>query len=222
MPYYVGAGTPEWEEYLEGAQTGSGEPPQSLFAYIEPSAAAATVLAFPAAPGREPNVPRRGTYSPRPAPRPGFFARLFGGKAAPEQETPPPTPEQLLESFNAEEKAAAAHALWKVSGLTAGCRAQGVRRVFGSYDGGGDESFTYLRGIEMRDGRVIRPASLPEDMRGVDYGQLVEDAAAALMGTFDAGEFVVHGVLVIDFDACTITDEKNADVIFGNTMPWEV
>ena len=52
MPYYVGAGTPEWEEYLEGAQTESGEPPQSLFAYIEPSAAAATVLAFPAAPGR--------------------------------------------------------------------------------------------------------------------------------------------------------------------------
>jgi hypothetical protein len=42
------------------------------------------------------------------------------------------------------------------------------------------------------------------------------------MGTFDAGEFVVHGVLVIDFDACTITDEKNADVIFGNKMPWEV
>jgi hypothetical protein len=222
MPYYVGAGTPEWDTYLEGAQTESGEPPQSLFTYIEPSAAVTTMLAFPETPGPEPEIPPRGIHSPSPASKPGFFARLFGAKAAPAEEAPQLTPEQLLESFNAKEKAIAAHALWKVSRLTAAYRALGVKRVFGSYDGGGDESFTYFRGVEMRDGRVIRPASLPEEMRAIDDGQLVEDAAAALMGTFDAGEFVLHGVLIIDFDACTITDEKNADVIFGDKMPWEV
>jgi hypothetical protein len=137
------------------------------------------------------------------------------------EEAPQPTLEQLLESFNAEEKAVAARALWKVCGQTAAYRALGVRRVFSSYDGGGDESFTYFRGVEMSNGRVIRPASLPEEMRGIDHGLLVENAAAALMGNFDAGEFALHGVLIIDFDACTITDEKNADVVFGDKMPWE-
>jgi hypothetical protein len=95
----------------------------------------------------------------------------------------------------------------------------GVKRVFGRYDGGGDESFTHVLGIEMSDGGVI-PAA-PHDGTE-DIAELVEDAAAALMGHFDVGSFVLYGVVIIDFDACTITDEKNADVVFGDKMPWEV
>ena len=40
------------------------------------------------------------------------------------------------------------------------------------------------------------------------------------MGTFDAGEFTVRGAVTIDFDSCTITDEKNADVVFGDKVVW--
>ncbi len=223
MPYYVGAGTPEWDEYMDRAEFDvGGPPPPSLFAYVEPWVVDTTVLAFPEAPGPEPEVPRRAAYGPSPAPKPGFFARLLGQTAAPVEETRQPTPEQLLESFKAVEKAAAARALWKVSGLTASCRALGVRRVFGSYDGGGDESFTYFRAVEMSDGRVIAAEPFRNEAGRIDCDQLIENAAAALMGSFDAGEFVLHGVLTIDFDACTITDEKNADVVFGDKMPWEV
>jgi hypothetical protein len=228
MPYYVGAGTPEWDQYMDGAQTESEEPLPSLFSYIEPSVAETTVLAFSETPGPEPEVPRRAAFNPRRAPKPGFFARLFGAKAPPVEETPQPTPEQMFESYQAEQKAAAAQELWEVSRLTAPCRALGVKRVFASYDGGGDESFTYFRGVEMSDGHVLTADSLRqeeprrEEVQGIDFEPLVEHAAAALMGSFDAGEFILHGVLIIDFDACTITDEKNADVVFGGKMPWEV
>jgi hypothetical protein len=112
--------------------------------------------------------------------------------------------------------------LRQASSLTADCRALGIKRVFGSYDGGSDESFTYFEGIEMRDGRTFAAESVRDETRGVDCAQLVEDAAHALMGGFDSGPFILHGVLTIDFDACTITDEKNPDIVFGDKKPWEI
>src|SRR5262249_16024436 len=96
------------------------------------------------------------------------------------------------------------------------------KRVFGSYDGGGDESFTYFNGIEMSDGRAISAELLRGEAGGIDCERLVEDAAFALMGRFDAGNFQLHGVVIIDFDTCRITDERDADVVFGHKMPWEV
>jgi hypothetical protein len=242
---------PEWDE---GWDTESGDPPESLFAYVEPWVANTTVLAFPETPGPEPETPQRAAfYDPPRAPKPGFVARLFGKKAPPEM--PPRSPEQFAEDYTKMQKAIAAHALWTVSVLAARCRALGLRRVFGIYDGGGDESFTDFRGIEMNDGRVITAAELgipdtalrrdtmlqdglfsharAEVQRSdalaasalvsvEDAGQLVESAAAALMGAFDAGEFALHGVLIIDVGACTITDEKNFDVVFGDKKPWEI
>ncbi len=122
------------------------------------------------------------------------------------------------------------HALWKVSGMAATCRAMGVKRVFGSYDGGGDESFTHYQGVEMSDGRAI-PASetlrtmadlLHGEPRGIDYDEMVENAVFALMDdSFGIGSLTLRGVLIIDLDACTITDEKSADVVLGNKMPWD-
>jgi hypothetical protein len=111
-------------------------------------------------------------------------------------------------------------ALWEVSTLAETCRDLSVKRVFGSYDGGGDESFTHFQGVEMSDGRVLQAGSSLDDE--IDFDQLVEAAVSALMGGFDVGEFSLHGVVIIDVDACTITDEKNADVVLGNKKPWEV
>jgi hypothetical protein len=62
---------------------------------------------------------------------------------------------------------------------------------------------------------VVPVGSTRSEMGGIDCEQLIENAAFALMGTYDAGEFVLRGALVIDFDACTITDEGDADVVFG-------
>jgi hypothetical protein len=194
MPYYIGEEMPEWDEYREWEDSGGrGERPLSLFKYIDPSQAKTTVLPFPPTPGPEPEPPQDDGY---------------------------------LEEM----EAVSAHALWKVSGQTAACRTLGVKRVFGSYDGGGDESFTHHQGVEMSDGRVI-PTSpalrtmadlLHGEPRGVDYDELVENAVSALMGHYGEGPYTLQGVVIIDFDACTITDEKNADVVLGDKMPWEV
>jgi hypothetical protein len=222
MPYYVGAGEPEWDEYLAQSETDSFNEPVSLFKYVEPWQAETTVLRFAEAPGAEPEAPQNTAYRQPPTPRRGFFARLFGKQAASVAETPQPSPEQLVENFRKKQEAACARALWKVSGMTAACRAAGVKRVFGSYDGGGDESFTHLHGAEMTDGRVIEPDELRKTAQAVDYDELVDDAVSALMGSFDAGEFVLRGAVIIDFDACTITDEKNADVVFGDKVVWRI
>jgi hypothetical protein len=189
MPYYVAAGEPEWDEYMTTVED-VPEPAISLFKYVEPWLARRTVLPFPETPG------------PRP--------EADNADPAPKQ----PSPEQLFEKYQKEQKYLSELALWKVSGMTAECRAGGIKRVLGGYDGGGDESFTHVRGIEMIDGRTISAGSIGEEIKGIDCDQIVEDAAFALMGRFDAGEFVLHGAVVIDFDACTITDESDLDVVF--------
>jgi hypothetical protein len=133
---------------------------------------------------------------------------------------PGPEPERARNPEDME--AASAYALWKVSGQTAKCRDLRVKRVFGNYDGGGDESFTNVLGIEMSDGRVIPAELAGEEVPGIDCGQLVDDAVCALMGHYGEGPFTLHGIVIIDFDACTITDEKNADVVLGDKNPWEI
>jgi hypothetical protein len=184
MPYYIGAGTPEWDEHEW--ETERGDPPESLYTYIEPWVAEATVLAFPETPGPEPVTPTE------------------------------------REGFKARQKATAAYALWEVSGLAATCRSLGVKRVFGSYDGGNDESFTHLHGIQMSDSRIISKTRLRGEAASVRCHELVQYAVSALMGRYGVGEYLLHGGVTIDCDACTITDEKNANVVFGDKMPWEV
>jgi hypothetical protein len=106
--------------------------------------------------------------------------------------------------------------------MTAACRAAGVKRVFGRYDGGNDESFTHFQGVEMSDGRVIEADELGKMSPAVDYQALVDDAVSAFMGSYGAGEFFWYGAVVIDFDTCTLTDEKNEDVVFGKNAAWRI
>jgi hypothetical protein len=221
MPYYFDEDDGEYWDKVEADP--DYEVPKSLFKYVEPWQAKATVLSFSETLGPEPEIPQRIPYplNPVPAPKQGFFARLIGNASTASTETPQPSLDQWLENHRKVEEAACAHALWKVSSLTAPCRGLGVMRVYGSYDGGGDESFTYFKGIKMRDGRAVAAELARGETRGIDCDRLVEDAAHALMGGFDAGSFQLHGMLIIDFDACTITDEKNADVVLGDKLPWE-
>jgi hypothetical protein len=136
MPYYVGADEPEWDEYMAIAEEFS-EPPMSLYKYIEPWATKTRVLRFAEAPG------------PQPESKSTSRASTQLSQA------------ELLESYEKEQKRASELALWKLSGMTAKCRAGGIKRVFGGYDGGGDESFTRIRSIERAMGvwsRSGRPA----------------------------------------------------------------
>jgi hypothetical protein len=195
MPYYVGEDMPEWDQYTEweGRGPGRGETPAALFKYIDPSQAKTTVLPFPATPGPEPEPPQD-------------------------------------DGYQEDMEAVSAYALWEVSRQTATCRELGVKRVFGRYDGGGDESFTYYQGVEMSDGHVIPASSVLRTMadpvrgepRCIDYDGLVENAVSALMGHYGEGPFSLQGVVIIDFDACTVTDEKNIDIVLGDKMPWEI
>ena len=127
MPYYVGAGEPEWDEYLDLSESDTFSEPVSLFKYVEPWQAETTVLRFSETPGAEPEVPQRTAYSQPSTPKRGFFTRLLGKQAAPVAETPQLSPGQLFENFK-KRKAVSARALWKVSGMTALCREAGVKR----------------------------------------------------------------------------------------------
>ncbi len=194
MPYYVGEDMPEWEEYLDREESDGREPPAALFKYVEPSESNAAVVPFPDTPGPEPEIPPRIPYSP----------------------------DNWLENYRKEQQAISAHALWNVSKLTATCRALGVKRVYGSYDGGGDESFTHYHGVEMSDSRALSEELLRKVAEDIDGDQLVENAVAVLMGSYGAGEFALRGALIIDFDACTIIDEKDAGIVFGDKMAWRL
>jgi hypothetical protein len=188
MPYFISAGDPNWDEYREIAADVL-EPPISLFEYIKPWTANTAVLQFSDTPGPPPKAESAGEPSRQLS------------------------TEEMVDTFQKEQKATSEDALWQISNMTAKCRANGIKRVFGGYDGGDDESFTHFRRIEMSDGRVISGQSidgtLAEDCEG-----LVANATAALMGRFGAGEFALYGAVVIDFDACTITDETDIDVVF--------
>jgi len=218
MPYYFGADLPGWEEYLDEAESeGIDLPPLTSFQYVEPWQTKTSVVSFPATPGTEPTIPPNPEYPAKfatPANQ-SFLSRLFGQPPAPAPAPAQPTPEDWQNwrtKFFEVEKARSAHALWKVSKAADRFRAAGVRRVFGGYDGGGDESFTHFRSVEMNDGRRLDYNGLEQNW--LDCEALIFDAAAAIMGQFDAGEFTLRGALTVDFDACTITDEKDAAIVF--------
>jgi hypothetical protein len=223
MPYYIGEEDPEWDAYSE-LEEAEKPPSQTLLKYIEPWEAKTTVASFPKTPGPEPEVPPEISYPFAPSTnrerKPGLIARLFGKKSTPPTPQAQISPEDYWESWQQRQSALCAHDMWKVSDMAAQCRALGVKRIYGRYDGGGDESFTCLYGAELNDGRKIAPDALPKGS-GVDFEQLFEMAIFAILGSYDAGGFVLRGAAVVDFEACAITDEKNADIVFGDDIMQE-
>jgi hypothetical protein len=84
MPYYIGAGEPEWDNYIELLEEDSERPLRTLLKYIEPWEAKTMAVSFPATPGPEPVVPPELPYPYAPIEsrerKPGLIARLFGKK----------------------------------------------------------------------------------------------------------------------------------------------
>jgi hypothetical protein len=207
---------PAWRSYQDRIEkellenpSRSLSPPLTLFEYVAPWRAKATVLRFPETPGPRPASRPAPLLLAGPARTPGVMARLFG-RAAPAVAAP----ERARARRDDAAEATAALALWEVASVAAHCRRLGYVRAFGRYDGDGDGQFTSCEAIVARDGARLEGPALRPDSAGVDGGRLVEQAVAALMGRFDAGPFLLRGAVGIDFDACTITDEQDPDIVF--------
>jgi subtilisin family serine protease len=210
MPYTFGEGDPGWEEYMEDQEQAyevqqAAVRPLGRFTYVEPEHAKATVLTFPHEP-----VPAA------PRPKPGVLARLgldFGRTAPAAAPTTPVVPgsEDWLTTYYKEQAEAAARALASVATQAARLRGAGVVRVHGRYDGGNDEGFSHLDAVEMRDSRRLAG----QDANADGAEDLVENAVVALVGTgYGTGPYELYGAVIIDCDACTITDVKDRDLVF--------
>jgi hypothetical protein len=114
-----------------------------------------------------------------------------------------------LANYHRDQARTAARGLARVAMAAATLRSTGVARVHGRYHGGSDESFTDAGLVEMRDGRQLMG-------QGGSVRGLVESAVDALMGHYGAGPFELYGAVVIDCDACTITDVKDQAITFGD------
>lgn len=223
MPYFKYEALPEWAEAHPSAELEEmGIPPPNTFEYATPWQAETTVMSFPTTPGEEPKIPDQRVYAAnvaRPIAKRGVLARLFGRRPPSIAPVPTLTPEQREDSVRAfleKQKAASEHALWAVSTAAARFRGAGVKRIVGTYDGGGDESFTCFQFMEMNDGRRIDVNEIAQvGLEQFGLEDLIYEAAAALMGKYDAGEFILQGALTVDVDACTITDEKDAATVFA-------
>ena len=116
----------------------------------------------------------------------------------------------------------------------------GVRRIYCRYDGGNDEGFAWLESMELRDGARIdgdarrdvqAQALLQATDRVKDSGAVTDEAflanpgcgwlcdewAMMLLGdSFGTGEYSMYGAFTVDLDACTISDDSNADPVVQN------
>ena len=233
MPYYLGVEDPGWDEYtyaMEQSRSlaphlGPGEP-AAHFQYVKPWQSEAVRLQFLREPGPPPPLYQRPPWPQQApsAPKRGFLSWLFGSKPVAPVEEPAPAPQfdaqRWHEEFLKEQASLSARGLHDVASVASVLRAKGVRYLRGYYDGGGDESFTYLQTIELADGRTfsseVPDEDLPNEITQGECEDAVRYACDAMMGRFDAGEFTLHGALIIDLEECTISDETDRDAVFAN------
>lgn len=123
-------------------------------------------------------------------------------------------------------------------------RALGVRQLYGRYDGGNDEGFSWLDNALLRDGtridadalaqrlmelkfldqltaggvmkRVDRMSELDQLRSFIRDWMCTEWATLLLGGSYGAGEYVMFGAFVVDLDDCTVVDDPKADPIVNN------
>jgi hypothetical protein len=125
-------------------------------------------------------------------------------------------------------------------------RALGVRRAYCRYDGGNDEGFAWLERYELDGGQPIAVDLLVQQLHGkfrdqlyaagllgrregvtnageiaslklTVGGTLCNEWAGLLLGEgFGSGEHSMYGAFTVDLDACTITDDPNADPVVEN------
>jgi hypothetical protein len=124
-------------------------------------------------------------------------------------------------------------------------RKAGVLRLYCRYDGGHDEGFSRLGCAEMTDGArldadafrqrlfdaglldrihaagMLRPSAHFSDLQQLAQfldGSLINEWASMLLGDgYGTGEYSMYGAFTVDLEACTITDDRNADPGVENT-----
>jgi hypothetical protein len=122
-------------------------------------------------------------------------------------------------------------------------RDNGMRRVYCRYDGGHDEGFAQLEYVETHDGkrmdtdafvRWLSDHQIPDKLRAAKilhgdasmaagelhemvHYSLADEWAAMLLGQgYGTGEYSMYGAFTVDLEACTITDDPNAEPARGN------
>ena len=160
-----------------------------------------------------------------------FMQRLFGGTSK--------SPSVVKQDMQQEERRDRF-----LSIVIPAFREAGVVRVYFRYDGGSDEGFVWVDRFELRDGQRLSfeamspkllAAKLVEKLEAADVFKHWQEAPAEakLRGVFDGwldviwadmllgqgfgtGEFSMYGAFTVDLDACTITDDPNAEPIVQN------
>lgn len=172
-------------------------------------------------------------------PRPSLWDRLRGRRPAPEQMR------QAWAALNVEQMAKAAFVRQRLLATSVpALRELGVRQLYGRYDGGGDEGFSWLDHAVLADGADLDAAALVQQLAEqkfldrlvahgvkerhksssdrhqiasfVDNWLCMEFAMMLLGGSYGAGEYVMYGAFTVDLDACTVTDDRAADPVSRN------
>lgn len=218
MPYVYDMSEIEWPD-----ESDPPPPKPTDFQYLKPPE-------FGGA--REPvrfSVPTAGVASPAEPAKPSLLDRLLGRRPASQ-------PDYRLQAIETENRLLAR--------FVPALRELGVARVYCRYDGGNDEGFAWIDRFALAGGQsqgldeiasslaaLGHAAALAAESRNNSYVQedperaLREELtyglgglwASRLLGEgFGTGEYVMYGAFTVDLDACTITDDPNAEPVVQN------
>lgn len=184
-----------------------------------------------------PPEPTRATPVERP--RPSLWERLLGRR---------PSTEQIAAAVRADAQAQIARGVFSRQRLFAvtvpALRALGVKQLYGRYDGGNDEGFSWLDNALLHDGTRIDADALAQrlmdqkfldlliargvikridrmserdQVRSFVHDWMCTEWATLLLGeSYGTGEYVMYGAFVVDLDDCTVTDDPNAAPVTNN------
>jgi hypothetical protein len=179
---------------------------------------------------------------PQPAePEPqrrGLLGRLLGQR--PPSASAPPSPASYQASRQLLQRRHEQRRQQLFAAMVPALKEIGVRRIYCRYDGGNDEGFAWLESLEMRDGariegdarrdvqaqavlhatnRVKRSGAVTDEAFLANLGcdWLGHEWASMLLGdSYGTGEYFMYGAFTVDLDACTVTDDTNADPVVEN------
>ena len=186
----------------------------------------------------EPPPPsERQPAEPESQPR-GLLGRLLGPR--PPLRLPPPSPASYEESRHRSQRLREQRTQQHLAAMVPALKELGVRRIYCRYDGGNDEGFAWLDSMEMRDGTrlagdarldlqkqadlraaaAVKRAGAVTDEAFLAYlscGWLCHEWASILLGnSYGTGEYCMYGAFTVDLDACTISDDSNAQPVVQN------